>query len=73
MRVKYPQVNIGAIDLNGPEGNAFYIIGRTVKGLKDAGVPEEEIESYRDKAMSGDYANVLETTSRTVSVEFLEG
>ena len=51
------------INLRGPEGNAFYIMGATssiIKQFIKAGIlPKGEDEEYHKRAMSGDYQNLL--------------
>lgn len=47
------------IDLTGPEGNAFFLLG-TAKSLgKQLGMDEGEIEAIRDDMMSDDYDNLV--------------
>ena len=65
MDPKYPEIEV---QLSGEDGNAFFIIGRVSKALRRADVPDEEIEEFRDQAMSGDYDNVLRTCMEWVSV-----
>lgn len=57
------------VTLTGTDGNAFFIIGRVGKAMRNAGVPNDEIEAFRAEAMSGDYDNVLQTCMRWVEVE----
>lgn len=66
MATKYPEIEV---ELIGQDGNAFAIIGATTKALRRGGVSKEEIAEYTKEAMSGDYDNVLSTTSRWVTVE----
>lgn len=65
MEPKYPHVTV---QLTGQDGNAFFIIGRVTRALKEAGVPKPEIDEYTNEAMSGDYSNVLRVTAETVEV-----
>lgn len=60
----FPQVEV---ELSDQDGNAFSIIGRTVKAMRRAGVPEEDRQAYVAEATSGDYDHVLQTTIRTVT------
>jgi len=62
---KYPNIEV---QLSGQDGNAFMIMGLTVKALRRAGVSQEEIDQYRDEATSGDYDHLLQTTMRWVEV-----
>jgi len=44
------------IDLTGPEGNAFVLIGYASKWAKQLGLDEDEIQA---EMMSGDYDHLL--------------
>jgi len=57
------------IDLSGPDGNAFVILGRVRSILRQIGASDEEIESYRTQATSGDYQNLLAVTAEWVEFE----
>jgi len=63
---KYPDVKV---QLSGEDGNAFSILARVSKAMKHAGISREEIKGYTDKAMSGDYDNLLQVTMQWVEVE----
>ena len=63
--VKYPDIEVR---LSGEDGNAFFIIGRVSKALKQAGVPADEVDEFRSEAMSGDYDHLLQTCIRWVEV-----
>lgn len=62
---KYENVEV---QLTGEDGNAFAIMGRVSKALKNAGVPKEEIDLYMNESMSGDYDNLLRTACKWVTV-----
>ena len=64
-KVRYPDV---MVPLSGEDGNAFFIIGRVGAAMRQAGVPNADIDAFRKDAMSGDYDNVLQTVMRWVSV-----
>lgn len=53
-------------DNSGVGGNAFFIMGR-VENIAKKFTSEEEISNYREKATSGDYEFLLET-----SIKFLQ-
>lgn len=53
-------------NLTGEDGNAYAIIGRVARALKEAGVPRQEIEAYRARAMSGSYDDLLQTSMRVL-------
>ena len=56
IRDKQPQKEI-VIDLTGPDGNAFALMGYAKRFAKQLGLDSEEIIS---NMMSGDYENLLE-------------
>lgn len=45
--------------LLGVDGNAFGVMGFVTNAMKAEGKSEEEMNSYRERAMSGDYTNLL--------------
>jgi hypothetical protein len=64
-QVKYPEVHVRLV---GEDGNAFAIMARVSSALKEAGVPQEEIDKYYEESTSGDYDNLLQTATRWVQV-----
>jgi len=64
-KIKYPDIEVKLI---GEDGNAFAIMGRVQRALKDNGVPKEEINEYLDESKSGDYDNLIVTATRWVTV-----
>lgn len=61
----YPNVSV---KLTGEDGNAFYIMGRTSRAARKAGVPDAEIEKIMNEAMSGDYDHLLRTMMKYFDV-----
>ena len=61
--VKYPDI---LVELSGQDGNALFIIGRTRRAMREAGVSNDECNSFSKDAMSGDYDHVLQTVMRWV-------
>jgi hypothetical protein len=55
-KIKKPKVA-----LVGEDGNAWSIIGRVARALKQAGCSKEVVDEYRAKSLGGDYSNVLAT------------
>jgi hypothetical protein len=49
------------IDLTGPQGNAFYLLGTASNLAKQLGLNANEIQT---EMMSGDYENLLEVFDR---------
>lgn len=65
IRIKYPDIEVPLIN---EDGNAFAIMGRVQRHLKQNGVPKEEVDQYLKEAQSGDYDNLLQTTARWVTI-----
>lgn len=57
--VKYPQVKVRLV---GEDGNAFAILGSVCRSMRSAKLTQEQIDEYREDAMSGDYEHLLATT-----------
>lgn len=65
MTPKYPNVRVQLVGL---DGNAFAILGRVCKALREAKVPSEEISLYMKQATGGSYDKLLQTTISYVEV-----
>ncbi len=50
------------VRLVGEDGNAFAILGRVRRALREAGASTEYIERYSAEATSGDYSCLLAVT-----------
>jgi len=48
------------IDLTGPEGNAFVLLGYAQRFAKRLGYDREEIDELMGKMQSGDYENLIQ-------------
>tara|TARA_R110002074_G_scaffold182526_1_gene347440 strand:- start:249 stop:473 length:225 start_codon:yes stop_codon:yes gene_type:complete len=48
------------IDLTGPQGNAFYLIGLAKKLAKQLGFDDERIEEMLYDMKTGDYDNLIQ-------------
>lgn len=46
-------------NLVGIDGNAFSVMGYVTTAMKKEGKSQEDIKAYREKAMGGDYNNLL--------------
>ena len=66
--IKRPDIR-PKVKLIGEDGNAFNILGKVQKALKDAGASKEYIEEYVKEASAGDYNHLLSTTMKYVDVE----
>ncbi len=62
-----PKTNV-KVQLIGESGNAFAIMGRVIKALRQAG-HEDLIEQYQKEAQSGSFDNLLRVTMEYVDVE----
>ena len=58
MQPKYPNVKV---QLTENDGNAFMILGSCIKEARNAGLTEEQINEFREKAVNGDYNSLLQT------------
>jgi hypothetical protein len=63
--VKFPHVEV---QLSGEDGNAFFMIGRTIKELRRAGATTQQVNEFQTDAMSGDYDHVIQTIMKWVNV-----
>lgn len=61
----YPNV---VVRLVGENGNAFSILNRVDRALKEAGVDSVQRRAYQDAATSGDYDHLLRVTMEWVTV-----
>lgn len=63
--VKHPSIKV---QLTGTDGNAFAVMGAVSNALRAGGVPQEEIDQYREESTSGDYDHLLAVAMRWVTV-----
>ena len=64
MDQKFPNVKVRLFAKNNP----LAILGRTIKAMRDAGVGQDEIDTYIKQATSGgDYKKLLAVTAQWVS------
>ncbi len=57
------------VKLAGVDGNAFMVLGAALKAAKKARWTQEQIDTYKTEAMSGDYDHLLQTTMKYFEVE----
>jgi len=62
-----PKYNV-QVQLSGEDGNAFAIIAKVNRALRNAGATPEEMSQYQQESMSGDYDNLLRVASQWVNV-----
>lgn len=56
MEPKYPEVEV---QMTGEDGNAFAILGKVTKALRDAGIDGKERSAFMFEATLGGYDNLL--------------
>ena len=57
------------VNLSECNGNAFSVLGKVIKALRDNGYSKEEIDQYKEEATGGDYQDFILTTFSWVNVE----
>ena len=57
------------VKLIGEDGNAFYILGKVQRALREAKQSKEFIDAVIKEATSGDYSHLLATVATVVEVE----
>lgn len=62
---RYPHVVVN-IDLRGPDGNVFNVLGAVNAALRRAGVSPAIRNEFQREAMSGDYEHALATCDQWV-------
>ena len=63
---KYPDIYVPLV---GEDGNAFSIIGRAMKAMRRAKLPESEMNAFRDEATTGSYDQLLQAVMRWFETE----
>jgi hypothetical protein len=57
------------VELIGTDGNAFAVLGRVLRALREAGWSQPEIDAFKTEATAGDYDHLLPTVMKYVDVE----
>jgi hypothetical protein len=65
MEIKHPSVHV---QLTGQNGNAYNLAGLVIKALREARVPQKEIDAFWEEASSRDYDKLLQTCMAWVDV-----
>ena len=60
IRAKQEHTGPIVVDLTGPDGNAFALIGLATRLAKQLGIDSHTINVIKTKMMSGDYEHLLE-------------
>ena len=53
--------NTTIVDLDGPQGNAFVLLGYANDTMKQSGIDKETTDKILNEMKSGDYINLLRT------------
>jgi len=64
--ILYPNITVKLTD---DDGNAFYILGKVMKAMREAGLEKQDIDLFYKDATSGDYDHLLQTVMRWVKVD----
>ena len=59
--IREPLRDKNVINLDGPDGNAFALLGTVKHIAKEVGYASDEIEIIRNRMMKGDYTNLVKT------------
>ena len=62
---KYPNITV---PLTGTDGNAFAVLGKVSRALRQAGVPAEERDAFLAEATQGSYDVLLQVVMHWVDV-----
>jgi len=63
---KYPDITVTLV---GTDGNAFAVLGKVSRALRQAGVSDDERQAFMAEATAGDYDHLLQTIMRWVEVD----
>lgn len=64
-----PERSRPSVKLIGTDGNAFAVLGRVMRALREAGWSQEERDAFRAEATSGNYDYLLGTVMKYLDVE----
>lgn len=63
---RYPWI---AVQLSGEDGNAFAILGRVQRAMREAGISAGEIQNFFSEATAGNYDRLLQTCVKWVNAK----
>jgi len=63
--IRFPDVHV---TLAGEDGNAFSILGRVSKALRQGGATTQEVAEFTSEATAGDFDMLLQTVACWVEV-----
>lgn len=55
---KYPDI---CVQLSGTDGNAFALLGKVQRALREHNLPNDVVDAFLEEAMAGDYDHLLRT------------
>lgn len=64
---KYPLV---VLDGESLDGNAIALVAAVMSAMRDAGIPDEEVDTVPNEALSKDYSHVLQTITGLVTIRW---
>jgi hypothetical protein len=64
-KVQHPEVTVRLV---GTDGNAFSVLGKVQRALREAGVSDEEVSAFHAEAITGGYDELLQTCMRWVNI-----
>ena len=62
--IKKKPKNTISIDLTGPQGNAFVLLGAARKFMRQLSYEHEDIDDILEEMQSGDYENMVQVFDR---------
>jgi hypothetical protein len=63
---RHPDISV---QLTGEDGNAFAILARCSRAMREADLPKAEIEAFLSEAKAGDYDHLLRTCMLWFEIE----
>lgn len=66
MEPKYPNITVKLV---GTDGNAWAILAKVRRALRQGGASEDVLSEFMHEACSGDYDHLLQTCMKWVEVE----
>ena len=61
------------IDLTGENGNAFFILAKAFRIMKDLNCTPADIKAFEDDATSSDYEHLLKVVEQYFDVKYING
>ena len=61
-----------SVDLSGPDGNAFVLLGMVANAITAAGGSRDDVDRFRNEATSSDYGHLVATCGKWVNFNRLD-